>query len=379
MANKYRFDRDSITVNGRTFPARYEVMERDETRGGYFTVVILATVDGGEAVRIEVPAGDKQHAAALAAAQMDAGNLADMAQDVQQQEQATAAEPVTIQQDGAQDERRADISTDEKERQTMKQGKNEKVYNVFFTDHPTQAATFSAPNKREAEKLARLYIRQWGLDAKIDRVECVPPLEKREGWTRPEYRRDGAQAVTDGAEPVQQGDAPTAAEPVTVQQDAPEAAQDGARAVSNIDAPTAADAAQDAPTAAQDAPEEPGADVLEEIGGAAVPAQDAPTAAQDPTQDGAPVVDPKSAHGPIPEKTWRNETISGNGWSIVFDAGCNRTRVIIADPVKAAARPIVEAAGFYYSRALDSWNKKLTHRAHRAALALADNLRAALA
>lgn len=89
--------------------------------------------------------------------------------------------------------------------------------------------------------------------------------------------------------------------------------------------------------------------------------------------------DPKATRGPVPEKTFKNEVIAGNGWSIVFDAGCNRTRVIIAEPVKAAARPIVEEAGFYYSKNLDSWNKKLTFRAYRAAEKLAEKLRAALA
>ena len=89
--------------------------------------------------------------------------------------------------------------------------------------------------------------------------------------------------------------------------------------------------------------------------------------------------DPKATRGPVPEKTFINEVIAGNGWSIVFDAGCNRTRVIITEPVKAAARPIVEEAGFYYSKNMDSWNKKLTFRARRAALNLADKLRAALA
>ena len=366
MANKYRFDRDSITVNGRTFPARYEVMEHYAARNSFYSVVIMATVDGGEPVRIEVPASDKQHGAALAAAQMDAGTLADLAEPVQQQEQTTAAEPVKTESDPAQVQqgRRETISTDEKEEQTMKQD-SKRIYNVYFTDHPTQAATIQAANKREAEKLARQYIRQWGLDAKIDRIECVPPLEKREGWTRPESRQDGAEPVSN------------------IQ---PETAQDGAQAipeaVSNIqqaDAPTAAEPVQQTPTAAQDAPEEPTPETLEEIGGEAVKPDGAPNVG--PVQAVQPTAedDPKATRGPVPEKTFKNETISGKGWSIVFDAGCNRTRVIISDPVKAAARPIVEAAGFYYSRTLDSWNKKLTFRAYRAANALADKLRAALA
>ncbi|MBR2126903.1 MAG: hypothetical protein IJ943_09250, partial [Akkermansia sp.] len=35
----------------------------------------------------------------------------------------------------------------------------------------TQAMTVKARTKREAEKAGRLYIRQWGLDASIDRIE----------------------------------------------------------------------------------------------------------------------------------------------------------------------------------------------------------------
>jgi len=81
----------------------------------------------------------------------------------------------------------------------------------------------------------------------------------------------------------------------------------------------------------------------------------------------------------VPEKTFIGTSISGHGYSIVFDGGCNRTRVIVTDDVKEKARPIIEKAGFYYSAALDSWNKKLTFRAYRAAQALAAELEKALA
>lgn len=87
----------------------------------------------------------------------------------------------------------------------------------------------------------------------------------------------------------------------------------------------------------------------------------------------------KATRGPVPEKNFAGEAISGKGWAIVFDTESNRTRVIISEKVKEIAVPIIEAAGFYYSKISESWNKKLTHRAHRAALALADDLRAALA
>lgn len=88
--------------------------------------------------------------------------------------------------------------------------------------------------------------------------------------------------------------------------------------------------------------------------------------------------DPKSAR-PVPEKSFIGESISGKGWSIVFDGGCNRTRVIVTAALKDKARPVIESAGFYYSPTLDSWNKKLTFKAYRAAQALAQSLTAALA
>ena len=103
----------------------------------------------------------------------------------------------------------------------------------------------------------------------------------------------------------------------------------------------------------------------------------APTA-QEP-QEEQPAPDPKQARGPVPEKTFIGTSISGHGYSIVFDGGCNRTRVIVTDDAKEKARPIIEKAGFYYSAALDSWNKKLTFRAYRAAQALAAELEKALA
>ena len=51
-----------------------------------------------------------------------------------------------------------------------------KIYDVYFTDNPYSAAKFQAETKREVEKAARLYIRQWQLDAKIDRI-----VENKEG------------------------------------------------------------------------------------------------------------------------------------------------------------------------------------------------------
>ena len=84
--------------------------------------------------------------------------------------------------------------------------------------------------------------------------------------------------------------------------------------------------------------------------------------------------DPKQARGPVPEKTFIGETIQGNGWKIIFDSEANRTRVIFETTPTAAAKAATENAGFYYSSAMNSWNKKLTFKAYRAAKALSSQL-----
>ncbi len=85
--------------------------------------------------------------------------------------------------------------------------------------------------------------------------------------------------------------------------------------------------------------------------------------------------DPKQARGPVPEKTFVGLEIKGNGWKIYFDPAYDRTRVIFPRKPSAAALDAVKAAGFFWSPAMKSWNKKLTHKAFRAAQALADQLR----
>ena len=99
----------------------------------------------------------------------------------------------------------------------------------------------------------------------------------------------------------------------------------------------------------------------------------------DPSQDEQPAPDPKQAHGPIPEKTFIGTSIKGARFEILFDGETQRTRVIIPAEYREAARATVEKAGFYYSAPLDSWNKKLTFRAYRAAVALAAELEKVLA
>ena len=47
-----------------------------------------------------------------------------------------------------------------------------KKWHVYFSDAPGSPATFKG-TKADALKAARLYIRQWQLDAVIDRIEAV--------------------------------------------------------------------------------------------------------------------------------------------------------------------------------------------------------------
>lgn len=84
---------------------------------------------------------------------------------------------------------------------------------------------------------------------------------------------------------------------------------------------------------------------------------------------------PKDAHGPVPEKTFIDTTIQGAGWRIHFDPATQRTRVFIDSNASAAFRKAIEQAGFCWSPSMQSFNKKLTFRAYRAAQALAQSLR----
>ena len=145
------------------------------------------------------------------------------------------------------------------------------------------------------------------------------------------------------------------------EQTEPEAPQAVEEAQAEPEAPQTVEEAQAEPEAPQAEPEAPQAE------------PEAPQAAE------APAHDPKAARGVVPEKTFIGQSITGAGWAIIFDGSCNRTRVIISKGNHDKLRGIVESAGFYYSPTLDSWNRKLTFRAYRAAQALAQELTAALA
>ena len=136
----------------------------------------------------------------------------------------------------------------------------------------------------------------------------------------------------------------------------PEKAEKYARIIENIDAANATQQAEQpaddpAPIQAEEQPEE--------------------TPADHSADEQPATPDHKQAHGPIPEKTFIGTSIKGARYEIIFDGDTQRTRVIIPAEHRDALKPIVEKAGFYYAAAMDSWNKKLTFRAYRAAVALA--------
>lgn len=109
------------------------------------------------------------------------------------------------------------------------------------------------------------------------------------------------------------------------------------------------------------------------------PAQPEPEQAQpeQPAQPESeqPARDPKQARGPVPDKAFIGLEIKGKGWKIVFDGSYDRTRVIFKRKPSSAAREALDKHGFFWSPAMQSWNKKLTHKAFRAAQALALELR----
>ena len=77
---------------------------------------------------------------------------------------------------------------------------------------------------------------------------------------------------------------------------------------------------------------------------------------------------------PAGDKSFIGTVIEGERYRIVFDSETQRTRVFIPAEYREAARGAVEGAGFYWSGNMQSFNKKLTCKAYRAAVALAAEL-----
>ena len=203
--------------------------------------------------------------------------------------------------------------------------------------------------------------------------------------------RLAAETETHKADPTP-AEAPKAAKPATVQ-DAPKAqapapVQDAPKAAKPAKAPKAAK-----PKAKPAPVEAPKAQAFAPVQADAKPAKapKAPKAAK-PKAKPAPVEAPK-AQTPAPVqdaaqavckpaadaaqavcKAWIGSTITGKGWRIVFDGDAQRTRVIFDAKPTAAQAAAVDAARFYYSPSMGSYNKHLTCKAYKAAQALAQTL-----
>lgn len=157
--------------------------------------------------------------------------------------------------------------------------------------------------------------------------------------------------------------------------EAPQAVEEPPKASDQVDslpalpapAENALQASQEAPQAVDPAPM--ASDQVETSAAAPVLALPAPAVAAL-----LPAPSPKNAHGPVPEKTFVGTSIEGSGWRISFDGDAQRTRVILTVKSKRLAAAI-EDAGFCWSPRTQSYNKKLTFRAYRAAQALAQSLR----
>ena len=151
-------------------------------------------------------------------------------------------------------------------------------------------------------------------------------------------------------------EAPKAQAPAPVQDatkaQAPAPVQDDAKAAKPAKAPKAAK-----PKAKPALAEAPKAQ-------APAPVQDAAQAVCKPAADAAQAVC----------KAWIGSTITGKGWRIVFDGDAQRTRVIFDAKPTAAQAAAVDAARFYYSPSMGSYNKHLTCKAYKAAQALAQTL-----
>ena len=71
---------------------------------------------------------------------------------------------------------------------------------------------------------------------------------------------------------------------------------------------------------------------------------------------------------------WVGSRIDGKGWYVVFDDAAKRTRFVFAEKPTASQAAAIAAAGFYFSANMQSYNKHLTLKAYKAAMALVATL-----
>ncbi len=192
--------------------------------------------------------------------------------------------------------------------------------------------------------------------------------------------------VQDDAKAAKPAKAPKAAKPKAKpalaeapKAQAPAPVQDDAKAAKAAKAPKAAKP-KAKPAPVQEAPKAQAPAPVQDDAKAAKAAK-APKAAK-PKAKPAPVQEAPKAQAPAPVqdaaqavcKAWIGSTITGKGWRIVFDGDAQRTRVIFDAKPTAAQAAAVDAARFYYSPSMGSYNKHLTCKAYKAAQALAQTL-----
>ena len=130
----------------------------------------------------------------------------------------------------------------------------------------------------------------------------------------------------------------------------------------------AAKPAKQAKPKAEAKPAEPAKPVAKAEAKPVEPAKPVAKAEAKPVEPAKPVA--------VADTAWIGTVIEGKGWRIAFDEAAQRTRVIFAADPSAKQKAAIDAAGFYWSNTTKSWNKKLTRKAYRAALALAETLNA---
>ena len=191
--------------------------------------------------------------------------------------------------------------------------------------------------------------------------------------------RLAAETETHKADPIP-AEAPKAAKPATVQ-DAPKAqasapVQDAPKAAKPKAKPALADAPKaQAPALVQDAPKPAKAPKAAKPKAKPAPVEAPKAQAPAPVQDADQTVcKPAADAAQAVCKAWIGSTITGKGWRIVFDGDAQRTRVIFDAKPTAAQAAAVDAARFYYSPSMGSYNKHLTCKAYKAAQALAQTL-----
>ena len=316
----WSFAPTTMTVNGRTFGASYSV-----ARGGdvyVFTGVQAAPGAQRIPVRMHITQDMPMHADALAAARLAAEAETPKA-DPAPVEAPKAQAPAPVQ-DAHKAQAPAPVQDDAKAAKA-----------------PKAAKPKAKPAPVEAPK-----------------AQAPAPVQDAHKAQAPAPVQEAPKAQAPA--PVQ--DAPKPAR-------APKAAKPKAKPAPVQDAPKA-----QAPAPVQDAPKPAKAPKAAKPKAKPAPVEAPKAQAVAPVQDAAQAVPKPADAAQAVCKAWIGSTITGKGWRIVFDGDAQRTRVIFDAKPTAAQAAAVDAARFYYSPSMGSYNKHLTCKAYKAAQALAQTL-----